>query len=120
MPEFFVPMCKPEEQEAAYAELARAAGQGIPAIGDRVYSITYSHNGEIWTATVGEQMRGYGYKSRRIRGQRIQQETPLSNRSTVLAIFPGVPYFVWHDGASNTWANPFMAGQPSSVVRFTD
>ena len=100
-------------------ELAQRAGKAAPDFGDRIYSITYTHNGEVWTATVGQQMKGYAHRTRKIRGQTVHQEVLLHNRSTVLAIFPGVPFFVWHDGTSNTWANPFMAGSPSSVIKFS-
>lgn len=118
-PSFFVPKVPPEKQEEIYLELARAIGRAAPTGGARIYSISYTHNGEHWTATVGEQLRGSATKTSRSRGQRVERTLPLSNDSTVLAIFPGVPFQVWHDNVSRTWANPFLTGEPTSITYFS-
>lgn len=110
MPAFFVPHIKPEKSEEAYAELAAACHCGVPGPNERVYSITFTHDGETWTATVGEQLKGNKTVTRGRGRTKSEYNVPLSNASTVMAIFPNVPYFVWHDGVSHQWANPFMAG----------
>ena len=115
---FFVPQVASDKQEQAYEELARACGCSPAAAGNRIRSITFRSNGETWTATVGGTLRGTVTKTSRVRGQRVERSVPLSNGSTVIAIFAGVPYRVWHDGASGVWSNPFLAGEPSSVVMF--
>jgi hypothetical protein len=43
---------------------------------------------------------------------------PLSDDANVIAIFPGVPYYVWHNGASKVWDNPFLAGEPFEITYF--
>lgn len=117
---FFVPQVASDKQEQAYEELARACGCSPAAVGNRICSITFRSNGETWTATVGETLRGTVTKTSRVRGQRVERSIPLSNGSTVIAIFAGVPYRVWHDGASGVWSNPFLAGEPSSVMMFAE
>lgn len=117
-PKFFVPKVPAERQEACYAELAEAIGQHAPEVGSRIYSITYTHNGETWTATVGEKLCGSVVRTRKVRGKKTERIVPLSNASTVIAIYPGVPFHVWHDGASRTWANPFLTGEPISIAYF--
>lgn len=130
MPEaraFFVPPEHPgftlEQQEAAYAEFAAMCHHSVPEPDKRIYSITYRHDGEEWTATVGETLRGVRYKTVRSRGQKIEQRTSVSDLATVLAIFPGDPFFVvtssrlWGNVRS-AWENPFMAGHPTSITYF--
>jgi hypothetical protein len=116
---FFIPQIPPEKVEECFADLARAIGRAAPPPGKRIYSITYRHNGETWTATVGERLKGHVIKTSRTRGQRVERTIPLSNPSVVMAIFPGVPFHVWHDGASRTWANPFLTSEPVSITYFT-
>jgi hypothetical protein len=117
-PNFFFPQVEPEKQEAAYAEVAAWSHQTIPE--RRIYSITYAHDGEEWTATVGEFMSGVRYRTRRSRGERIETKQHLSDSAMVLAIFPGVPFFVVTDsgGGRSKWENPFMAGRPKKVKYF--
>lgn len=115
-PAFFVPDVLPEKQEEEYVRLAQKAGVRVPSIGDRIYSITFTHDGETWTATVGHQLSGFRPQKRRRKN--VERTIQLSNNSIVLAIFPGVPYLVSHNGASKTWANPFFVGQPWNVVHF--
>lgn len=117
---FFIPGVPHESWEQAYAEMAAAIGRPIPSIGERVQSVTFSHNGEVWTATVGERLTGSVTKVKTVRRQRIERSVPLSNPSIVMAIFPGVPLHVWHDGQSRAWANPFLTGEPISMTRFSE
>jgi hypothetical protein len=117
-PTFFVPLVDEAEQEDAYVGMAKVVGAQVPHVGDRIYSITYKHNGEVWTATVGKKLSGTVWRTHKSRGQKIEREHTLSNGATVLAIFAGYPFHVWHDNASRIWSNPFLAGEPTSVVRF--
>src|SRR5579875_2980020 len=77
---FFVPPehpdFTPEQQEAAYAEFAAMCRRPVPESDKRIYSITYVHDGEEWTATVGEPLRGVRYKTVRSHGQKREQRTP--------------------------------------------
>lgn len=114
----------PEQQEAAYAEFAAMCRHPLPEPGKRIYSITFTHDGEEWTATVGETLRGVRYKTVRSRGQKVEQRIPVSDPATVLAIFPGDPYFVvtshrFWGNVRSAWENPFMAGRPQSVTYFS-
>jgi hypothetical protein len=127
MPNFFVPNPPPgETEEAYYYALAAFARAAVPAIPDRVYSITYTHNGEQWTSTVGETSRGIRRKTVGRGSSRREQVTALSDRAIVLAIFPGNPYLVVTnngipDPVPTDWANPFLMGEQfiSQTVRFT-
>lgn len=58
MPSFFVPGVTPEYQETEYEKFAKWCSRTAPKIGSRIYSITYIHNDEEWTATVGKPLRG--------------------------------------------------------------
>lgn len=119
MPAFFSPKAEPDIFEAAYSEMANLCHCAVPALGERVYSITFSSKGETWTATVGEELRGTRLVTRGRGRTKREFQVPLANAATVIAIFPGVPYHVWHDGASRVWANPFLAGDILSVTRFS-
>jgi hypothetical protein len=119
MPAFFIPEVEPEKYEEVYQDLANACGWVAPPVGDRVYSITFSSKGETWTATVGEKLKGTKVITKGRGRTRREFTAPLSNESTVIAIFPGVPFHVWHNGASRVWANPFLAGDPMSVTKFS-
>lgn len=122
-PEFFVPKAEPGEQESAYVELAAWAQRQVPPAKDRVYSITFEHDGVEWTATVGERLKGHTIANPRARAKMRRIERPRGDSATVLAIFAGPPYIVVTDGGaitggSTAWANPFMAGQPTSATHF--
>ena len=119
IPGFFVPLAALEKQEQAYAALAEAAGRAVLPPAERIYSISFRHDSEDWIATVGQPLRGSKIRTSRRRGRRVEQTIPLSNPSLVLAIFPGVPFLVWHDLTSRAWANPFLAGEPRSITRFS-
>lgn len=58
MPAFFLPQCPPESEERVYAHIARSCDRDVPPIGRRIYSISFEHDGIVWTATVGEHLRG--------------------------------------------------------------
>ncbi len=123
-PAFFVPAATLEDQESAYADLAKLSRCAVPPVERRIYSITYTHDGEEWTATVGEHLKGVRYRTSRVRGQKVGREQRLSDPAVVLAIFEDNPFFVVtnHRIAENVgsrWENPFMAGRPDSVVYFS-
>ncbi|MEJ2815024.1 hypothetical protein [Caulobacter sp. CCG-8] len=117
-PPFFVPYIETEKMEEAYAELARAARRAPLPLDERIYSIAYNSRGESWTATVGKQLAGEKVVRKRVRGGSAEHVQRLSDGATVLAIFPGIPFMVWHDGVASVWENPLMAGSPTSIRRF--
>lgn len=123
-PQFFVPAATSSEQaESVYADLAVLCHKSVPSMERRIYSITYTHNGEEWTATVGERLSGTKYRTTGSGSKRREVATLVSDPAIVLAIFPGEPYFVVtnHRLAGNirsAWENPFMAGRPESVTHF--
>jgi hypothetical protein len=115
-PSFFVPAADPDNEESVYAEFADWCGCSIPSRSKRVYSITFIHDGVEWTATVGEQLKGFE------RGRSPRNR--VSDPAFVLAIFPGNPYMVVtnHGIAENVgseWVNPFLAGEPKSITYFS-
>jgi hypothetical protein len=128
MGRFFVPGAAEEGAEDLYAALAaRGAafmGRSLQIPERRVESITWTHDGEQWTATVGSQLSGTSRRQQTRRGERVMFTEQLSDAATVLAIFPGVDtYLVVTDGAPigaarSRWANPFMAGVPEGVRYF--
>jgi len=133
-PAFFVPFAEPDKQEEAYADLAGWCHKdcapivtwdrdSVPPPGQRVYSIAFTHDGEQWTATVGEQLRGVQIKKSRVRGKQVERRIAKGDAATVLAIFPGECYVVVTNGGIggvvSAWGNPFLAGKPYSVTRFS-
>ncbi len=122
-PPFLVPDETPETQESVFADLARIAQSPVPPLAERIYSITYLHDGEEWTATVGESLRGISRKITRSKGKKKERPFPVADPAIVLAIFPGVSYIVvtnhgFPRNVGSAWVNPFLAGQPKSVTRF--
>jgi len=118
VPAFFIPGVQPEDQEECFRFLAERIHCAPPPIGERIYSISFRHDAEDWIAIVGEQLRGTKAVSRRVKGKKIERVVPVSDGAMVIAIFPGVPYRVWLDGSRSAWENPFLVGNPTSVVRF--
>jgi hypothetical protein len=117
-PTFFVPRVDEDKQEERFALMAKTAGIAVPPVDERIYSITFTSNSETWLATVGEELRGSVTRTQKSLGQKVERKALLSNGSTVMAIFAGNPYQVFHDNASRVWANPFLVGSPTSVARF--
>ena len=121
--EFFVPFTESEsEAESAYSTLAHSCHAALPPLNNRVYSITFKHNGETWVATVGERLAGSKLHVSKSKDVQKQHQVPLSDPAVVVAIFAGNPYFVvtaTEPGIGRSaWENPFMAGSPSAVVHF--
>lgn len=117
-PTFFIPDVLAEEQEAAYADMAAHANCAIPPLAERVYSITFKHDGIEWTATVGRHMRGIKGAMKKVNGTKVWKETPISTSTTIAAIFPGAPFVIFHTGGRSEWANPFYAGDVRVTQRF--
>ena len=120
---FFIPRVPAAEEEGAYEGLAASCHSSVPSQDRRIHSITYRHDGDKWTATVGEQLRGKRFRQRRRNRQLIESVVDLSDPAEVLAIFAGDPYLVVTDSGLSAnersrWVNPFMAGVPVSVTYF--
>ena len=59
MPAFFVPFTTPREGDTAYEDLARMAGvAAVPPEEERVFSIVFIQDGDVWSAKVGERLYG--------------------------------------------------------------
>jgi hypothetical protein len=117
---FFVPHVQPGDEEPAYAVLAALANVAPPTHKDRVYSITWKHDGIEWTATVGENLKG-SQTITKGRGHLQRVITiPHSSSDTVLAVFRGLPFVIVHDNRSRTWNLPIYAGKPSRIIPFSD
>jgi hypothetical protein len=122
---FFVPAATPDNEESVYASFAEWCHCPVPSRDRRIHSITYVHDGEEWTATVGKRLEGIRlHKTRRGGRKNVERDIPLSDPAVVLAIFPGSPYMVVTNhrigqSVGSAWENPFMAGQPRSVTYFS-
>ena len=120
---FFVPRASDDEQaERLYDAFAEFAGCAPAAPGARVRAITFSQDGAVWTAEVGEELRGQRRTSRLRRGELLEHTEELTSSSRVLAVYPGAPFTVVTDAAPITsapseWANPFTA-EPDEVTLF--
>jgi hypothetical protein len=123
-PQFFVPAANDlDHAERLYADFAKWCGVAVPPLRSRVYSITFVHDGEEWTATVGESLQGVKLKRPRLRSLPIQRGALCSDPARVLAIFRGTPWFVVTDHGlagfvGSKWENPFLVGQPNNVEPF--
>jgi hypothetical protein len=113
-PKFFVPaVADANKYEEVFEALAKLSGLEPPPADRRIYSITFVHDGEEWTATVGERMRGIRLPNPRSRSKKPTTPQPLFDQAVVMAIFPGsgqFPHRVLTNGARpSKWENPFMA-----------
>lgn len=118
MPAFFVPFVEPEDQEAAYQEIAALVGAAARPLENRIYSMTWRHDGETWTATVGETLRGVATVTSGRGREKRYREVPRSSSDTVLAIFPGHPGLIAHDNKSKYWNFPILTGEAQAIVKF--
>jgi hypothetical protein len=130
VPRFFVPMATLDNDEEVYFELARWSSRPVPSFEKRIYSITFVHAGDEWTATVGEPLRGVRRRSKRSRGEQSEEPRRLTDPAIVQGIFPGLPGppgtafvvvtdYQLADSTSSAWANPFEAGRPTSITYFS-
>jgi hypothetical protein len=124
---FFVPHADDDElAEDTYTKLAHWGWPPCPvppAQSDRVYAIRFVHDGEEWTATVGESLTGTRTRKRTVRGHKRDVTEHLSDPAVVLAIYVGNPYKVVTTarpltGQASKWENPFLAGVPTRVEHF--
>lgn len=121
IPKFFVPGATSGDQEELYATYARWCSRPVPAAMERVYSITFVHDGDEWTATVGQPLSGMERSKKRRRDNPAGRTLFLSDAAHVLAIFPGHPYLVVTNYRNRSacafdLGEPFMAGRPTSVT----
>lgn len=119
IPKFFVPDAAPGEYETIYARAAESCGCAVPPLGQRVYSITWIHSGEEWTATVGECLSGVRHK-KAARGKKASVVN-LGDPAKVQMIFRGDQTYrvVTNWAYGSRWVNPFLTGVPLSVILFT-
>ena len=122
---FFIPGITPDKQEEVYAKFALLCDKPVVDVTRRIYSITFVHNSEEWTATVGETLRGVRHATVRSRGKKISRTLQLADPALVLAIFPENPLKVVTNShpigvARSQWANPFLVGHITSTVYFSN
>lgn len=125
IPRFFVPAATLDNEESMYADFAKWCHCAVPERNNRIYSMTFVHDGEEWTATVGETLSGKTLANLRSRSKAPFYPRTLSDPAIVLAIFPGSPYVVVTNhrivtNVGSAWENPFFAGQPKRVTLFSD
>jgi len=88
---FFVPTEGPADaakQESLYAALAGLCGRAILPPNERVFKIEWNHDGDEWTAEVGQPLRGKQTDRRRRKGGTVDVVTRLSNPAVVLGHLP--------------------------------
>lgn len=121
MPSFFIPLVDAAHQEEAYHGMAAFVG-GVPLPShERIYSITFRHDGEVWTATVGERMKGKATATSAVGRERAEPDPLRWSADTVIAIYAGgtVPYLIAHDGAGrNRWNMPIWVRDVLNVTTF--
>lgn len=118
MPGFFIPFVDLEKQEEAYRQIAEFVGAAPRPADNRIYSMTWRHDGVVWTATVGETLRGIETVVTGNRQNRRERQVPRSTSDTVLAVFPGSPGLIAHDNKSRYWNMPILTGEALEVVSF--
>lgn len=122
-PYFFVPGATSDNVKKVYADFSEWCGCPVPPQEERIYSITFVHDGEEWTATVGKTLSGKTLPNPRSRRKRTHHVRKLGDPATVLAIFAGVPYSVVTNhrlagSVGSAWENPFLVGNPKRVICF--
>jgi hypothetical protein len=115
---------EPGDAEAEYASLAASIGAAVPALEERITSMTFMHDAVEWVAEVGSKLRGTRWESRKIKGQKIDVPKREFGSETVVAIFKGVPYKVWLDTRPlservSAWANPvWTTASPTKLAYY--
>src|SRR5581483_399096 len=120
---FFVPETDDDsDAERIYAALAKLAGVPVPALGQRIYLISWvdSERGEQMKAEVGRALRGV--ITELVRKRSPKERTTRRTYKEVLAIFPGEPVKVvlraWPvTSVRSSWENPIpVAGSTIKKV----
>ncbi|MGX5656517.1 hypothetical protein ACWKWC_17210 [Geodermatophilus nigrescens] len=123
MPTFFLPRATDDDQaERLYEALAEFAGVEPAPPGERVRSVTWTHEGARWVAEVGAELRGERTTSFLRRGELVEHTETLTDPARVLAVYPGTPHTVVTDaqpitGTASQWPNPIPV-RPDAVVPF--
>ena len=84
-----------------------------------LHSVTWQHNGETWTATVGEQLHGYRIETRGRGRKKTYARVELFDPARILQVGA---YEVWHDlghaaQSRSEWNNPITIGSPIHIVK---
>jgi hypothetical protein len=116
MPAFFLPRCSHESQEGVYARFAERCDREVPPIGSRIYSISFEHDGIVWTATVGEHLTGR--KSVKVRNKGTV-EWNIGDPAIILAIFPRVPFCVVTYSNGKSLFGPIFYASPIEIELFS-
>ena len=116
MPAFFLPHCPSEFEEESYAHIAKRCDRKVPPIDRRIYSISFEHGGIVWTATVGEHLRGR--KSVNVRNKETVQ-WQIDDPALILAIFPTVPYCVVTYSSAKSHFGQIFYATPRGVELFS-
>lgn len=117
---FFIPNVEIKDQELTYQKYANVCRSIVE--NKRIYSIEFEHNSIIWTATVGEKLKGIKKCSRKRKGKIETWKEDVGDHATVMAIFLGsLTYMVVTNsdvksGIFSKWENPFMACSPEHVI----
>lgn len=94
---FFVPAAENDEQaEQVLASVAKFVGAALPPPGQRLRSISYSHNGRDFTVTVGEPIPAY-YEEHGEPVVCIFDGAPLMICLPNRGVIRGDPIYVGHD-----------------------
>lgn len=125
MLDFFVPFTPPIEVGAVYESLRQIAGcTAAPTRWDRVYSILFTQDTQVWKAIVGQRLQGR-LLSHGVAGSDLgSPEYEAGDAALVIAIFRNTSHFVIVTDNGRTqralsrWASPFAVHRAVQVVRF--
>lgn len=126
IPKFFVPESEGQnESEETYQGIARDVLDfvghiqlSVPELSERYYSVTWKHNKETWTATVGERLKGERYIDESLRKEN------LSDQATILAIYPYGDAFIvvttkqYVSDVNSEWNGIITTERPIKIVKF--
>lgn len=118
MAKFFVPYYEADKYEEGCQQMAAVADAAPLPLDDRIYSMTWRHDGVVWTATVGQTLRGLELVTVGRGRARREREVARSTNDIVLAIFPGEPGRIVHDNKSRVWNLPIHTGQAIQTTKF--
>lgn len=100
---FFVPYAKSEEEALSVINaIAQFIGSPVPEPSQLIYKVSYLHNGELMTATVGEPVDTY-----------YREANPV-----VIAIFPGSPIKICLADRGVVRGSPIFVSGDSQFITF--